>query len=210
MLHEEIRRQLNKFIVPSPQPNNPLAPNFFLHVKGPGGSLKVVYRQVCYEGALGVRAMHHLQSYGQSQPVYDGKAYSITCSYLPGSSLSIYTTHITRPTAPGCLPEYYLNKIRAFNLTDDAVRFRAGLTVFRNARDWTETVRENFINEANSRRLGMPATMPPPGPSSSQNVSTPTKRRRAESVSTKEVVKDDDDTLTLRPRNQAGPNKRGK
>ncbi|KAI0187943.1 hypothetical protein F4808DRAFT_466292 [Astrocystis sublimbata] len=40
-------------IVPSTQPDLPVAPNFFLAAKGPDGSLAVVERQACYDGALG-------------------------------------------------------------------------------------------------------------------------------------------------------------
>ena len=38
---------------------------------GPGGTAVVVKRQACYDGALGARAMHTLQSYGQPEPVYE-------------------------------------------------------------------------------------------------------------------------------------------
>jgi hypothetical protein len=41
----------------------PIAPNFFLAAKGPDGSAAVAKRQACYDGALGERGMHSLQSY---------------------------------------------------------------------------------------------------------------------------------------------------
>ncbi|KND92310.1 hypothetical protein TOPH_02916, partial [Tolypocladium ophioglossoides CBS 100239] len=47
-------------------------------VKGPDGSLAVATRQACYDGALGARGIHSLQSYKQLEPQYDNNAYTIT------------------------------------------------------------------------------------------------------------------------------------
>lgn len=55
-------------LIPFTQEDLPMAPNFFLELKGPDGSLAVASRQVCYDGALGAWAMHRLQSYGTSEP----------------------------------------------------------------------------------------------------------------------------------------------
>jgi hypothetical protein len=56
-------------------------PNFFLEAKGPDGSLAVARRQACYDGALGARGIHSLQSFGTSKPVYDNNAYTIESIY---------------------------------------------------------------------------------------------------------------------------------
>lgn len=73
-LRPTISHQIEGHIVPSRQDSLPVAPNFFLHVKGPDGSLSVASRQACYDGALGARGIHSLQSYGQSEQSASGTA----------------------------------------------------------------------------------------------------------------------------------------
>lgn len=68
-LDRRVRNELSGHITPSTQDDLPLAPNFFVAVKGPDGSLAVVGRQASYDGALGARSMHSLQSYGQEEHV---------------------------------------------------------------------------------------------------------------------------------------------
>jgi hypothetical protein len=62
--------------------------------------------QATLDGALGARAMHKLQSYGEKEPTYDNNAYTITSTYHDGT-LKIYTTHITPPAGPRQLQEYH-------------------------------------------------------------------------------------------------------
>lgn len=62
-LKQEIRDKLSNTIIPSTQDSHPMLPTFFLKVKGPEESAVVAKRQACYDGALGARAMHSLQSY---------------------------------------------------------------------------------------------------------------------------------------------------
>ncbi|EAS27460.3 uncharacterized protein CIMG_10065 [Coccidioides immitis RS] len=66
-LDRQIRKELSDQIIPSIQNDLPMAPNFFLEAKGPDGSLAVATRQACYDGALGARGMHSLQSYRQDK-----------------------------------------------------------------------------------------------------------------------------------------------
>ena len=56
-------------------------PNYFLEAKAPKGGADVVKQQACYDGALGARAMHQLQSYREDQPVFDGDAYTLVSTY---------------------------------------------------------------------------------------------------------------------------------
>ncbi|KMU75350.1 hypothetical protein CISG_04769 [Coccidioides immitis RMSCC 3703] len=65
-LDRQIRKELSDQIIPSIQNDLPMAPNF-LEAKGPDGSLAVATRQACYDGALGARGMHSLQSYRQDE-----------------------------------------------------------------------------------------------------------------------------------------------
>ncbi|KAF2192904.1 hypothetical protein K469DRAFT_795090 [Zopfia rhizophila CBS 207.26] len=108
-----------------------MAPNFFLAAKGPDGSLVVAGRQACYDGALGARAMHSLQSYRQDEPVYDNNADTITSIYH-GGTLKMYTNHITPPRSPGGHPEYHMTQLRSFAITDTRNTCAAGLQAYRN------------------------------------------------------------------------------
>ena len=68
-LDRQVRNELNNHIIPSTQDDLPIAPNFSLAAKGPDGSIAVAGRQACYDGALGARGTHSLQSYGEDEPV---------------------------------------------------------------------------------------------------------------------------------------------
>jgi hypothetical protein len=94
-LSRKVRDELGGQIIPSTQHDLPLAPSFFLAVKGPDGSAAVAKRQACYDGALGARGMHSLQSYGQGEPVYNINASTITSIYHDGT-LKMYTSHVAR------------------------------------------------------------------------------------------------------------------
>jgi hypothetical protein len=83
-LTREVRDELGGQIIPSTQHDLPIAPNFFVAAKGPDGSLAVAGRQACYDGTLGARSMHSLQSYGRDEPVCDNNASTITSIYHSG------------------------------------------------------------------------------------------------------------------------------
>ena len=144
-----VRSDLNTQIQPTTQDDSPIAPNFFLAAKGPDGSGAVAKRQACYDGALGARGLHRLQSYGQKDLHYDGNAYTITSSYSDGQ-LKMYTSHpIQSPLADGC-PEYIMTQINTWGLTGNSESFRQGAGAFRNARDFAKEHRDNAINLANA------------------------------------------------------------
>lgn len=84
--------ELAPFIVPAK--SGPIAPNFFLEVKGPTGNMEEAVRQACYDGAIGARGMRQLQLYKQEVQIYDGNAYTITSVYLARPSiLQIYAVY---------------------------------------------------------------------------------------------------------------------
>jgi len=101
-------------------------------------------------GALGARGMHSLQSYGQSNPVHDNNAYTITSIYH-GGQLKMFTSHPFQPTSPRGRPEYYMNQVKGWSMTGDLETFRQGATYFRNGRDWTKEQRDEAIRLANER-----------------------------------------------------------
>jgi len=149
-LDRRIRKELSSRIVPSTQEDLPMAPNFFLAAKGPDGSLAIARQQACYDGALGARGIQSLQSYGETKQVYDNSAYTVTSIYH-GGQLKIYTTHPTQPTGSENRPEYFMNQVGAFAMTNNAETFRQGATAFRNARDWAKEKRDKFIKTANGK-----------------------------------------------------------
>jgi hypothetical protein len=71
----------------------------------------------------------------------------------------MYTTHLTQPANPGEQPEYYMNQLRGWTMTDTAEIFRQGVTVYRNMRDWTKEKRDEFIEVANERAANIPQDM---------------------------------------------------
>lgn len=149
-LDRRVRDELNDRIIPSTQDDLPIAPNFFLAVKGPQGNLQVAKRQACYDGALGARGMHSLQSYGKDESTYDNNAYTITSTYLAGF-LQIYTVHPIQSAIPGGRTEYCMNPLRSFAINDSADSFRQGVTAYRNARDWAKEQRDEAIKRSNEK-----------------------------------------------------------
>ena len=149
-LNRQIRDELSSHIIPSTQDDLPIAPNFFLAAKGPDGTAAVARRQACYDGVLGARGMHRLQSYGDDKPMYDNKAYTITSIYSDGQ-LKMYTSHPIKPTDHRSLPEYCMTQLNTWGMTGNADTFRQGATAYRNARDWTKEQRDEAIKRANER-----------------------------------------------------------
>ena len=148
-LDRRVREHLSGHIIPSTQDSLPIAPNFFLAAKGPDGSLTVAGKQACYDGALGARAMHSLEQYGQ-EPVYENNAKTITSIYH-GGQLKIYTSHSAQPDGAGSRPEYFMNQVGTWGMTGFPDTFRAGATAYRNARDWAKEQRDEAIRRANER-----------------------------------------------------------
>ena len=146
-LRRSVRDELNGLIVPSTQHDLPIIPNHFTAAKGPDGSLAVAGRQASYDAALGARSIHALQSYGQKEPLFDGKAYAITSIYH-GGQLKLFTSHPTKPPTPGARPEYHMNQIRSFSMTDTPETWRQGATAYRNSIDWAKEQRDDAIRRA--------------------------------------------------------------
>ena len=147
-LDRQVRKELNHRIVPSTQQDLPVAPNFFLAVKGPNGTAAVAGNQATYDGALGARAMHSLHSYAQGEPIYNN-AYTISSVYNDGQ-LKMYTSHPAQP-GPGGGPEYFTTQLNSWSITGNSRTFREGAAAYRNARDWAKEQRDQAIERANGR-----------------------------------------------------------
>ncbi|CRG82659.1 hypothetical protein PISL3812_00003 [Talaromyces islandicus] len=125
-LDRRIRDELYAEIIPSTQNDLPMAPNYFLEVKGPDGSASVAKRQACYDGALGARGIHSLQTYGEGEPTYDNNAYTLTSIYHNGQ-LQMFTSHPSK-SATSNRPEYYLTQLNTWGMTGNIETFREGAT----------------------------------------------------------------------------------
>ncbi|ATY65041.1 hypothetical protein A9K55_005004 [Cordyceps militaris] len=137
---------------PTSHAQAPVVPNFFIEAKAPRGGADVAKRQACLDGAVGARAMHSLQNYGEDVPVCDGNAYTFSSTYHAGTgTLQLYAHHATGPTAEEEQPEYHMTQIDSWGMTGNVDTFRRGATAFRNARDLARQQRETFIKAANAR-----------------------------------------------------------
>jgi hypothetical protein len=145
----QVREDLDKIIVPTKHASVPIAPNLFLEVKAPRGSLDVAERQAVLDGAHGALMMHALQNYLQEQPVYDGKACAFTSTLL-GGYLALYAHHLTAPAEPEERPNYHMTQLKAYALRDDEM-WLEGLAAFRNLRKLAKDYRDRLIDIANAR-----------------------------------------------------------
>jgi hypothetical protein len=145
-LDSRVRKRLSKYI--APQQGLPIVPNFFLETKGPDGSAAVVRRQACHDGAIGARAVHSLQTYGQDVPAYDNSISAVSGTYHDGT-LKMYAHSVAQPNGPGTRPEYYMHQLDSYSMTGKKKRFLEGATAFKNAIDLTVEHRNAAITRAN-------------------------------------------------------------
>lgn len=151
-LARSTRNEIAGHILPSTMLNKPMAPNFFIEVKGPDGKPAVATRQARYDGAIGSRAMHSLQNYGVEEPEYDGKAHAFSSTYHAGTgTLQLYAHHVTAPTIEGGRPEYHMTEVNGWQMTGNRDTFVEGARALRNTLDLSERCRSDFIRAANVR-----------------------------------------------------------
>ena len=122
-LDRRVRTELNDLIIPTTQKELPFLPNFVLAAKAPSADGTVAFRQASYDGALGARAMHALQSYGQDQVICDEKAYTITSAYHLGVLRIFASLRIQSDNSPN-RPEYSMTQLgSSFVLPDNPEQF---------------------------------------------------------------------------------------
>ncbi|KAK2598209.1 hypothetical protein QQS21_005686 [Conoideocrella luteorostrata] len=138
-----VRTKLSSTIIPTSHRHALAVPKFFVEAKAPRAGADVTKRQACLDGAIGARAMHSLQNYGEEELVFDGKAHALSSTYHDGM-LKMYAHHVTGAAAEGERPEYHMTQIGGWQMTGDIDAFRCGATAFRNARDLAQQQRETF------------------------------------------------------------------
>ncbi|KAK3317217.1 hypothetical protein B0T19DRAFT_287600 [Cercophora scortea] len=149
-VERQVKKDLNDMIIPTKHFGAPIVPNFFIEAKSPSGRNDIAERQALHDGAIGARAMHSLQSYGQDEPVYDGNAYTYSSTYHT-DTVRLYAHHVTPAAAPGDGPEYHMTQLRAVAITDSREAFAQGASAFRNLRDLAQQHRDNIIQGANAK-----------------------------------------------------------
>ncbi|EGD90812.1 hypothetical protein H112_01392 [Trichophyton rubrum D6] len=145
-----VREELRDSIVPSTRTDLPILPNFFLEAKGPDGNPAIAMRQACYDGTVGARGMHALQSYIDNEPVYDGNAYTISGIYHYGH-LKFYCHHMAPPTEKDGRPKHIMTSLCSYSMVNDRDDFIRGASAYRNLRDWAKEKRDMFIAAANEK-----------------------------------------------------------
>lgn len=145
-LHKEIRKELDKTVIPTKHPRAPIAPNFFLEAKAPKGGTDVAKRQVTHDFAIGARGMHALQNYREDEAFYDGNSYTYGSTYHAGTgTLQLYACHMTGPATTAGGPEYHVTQLKAYAVTSDRETYVNGAGALRNLRDLAKEHRGNFI-----------------------------------------------------------------
>ncbi|CAI6068319.1 unnamed protein product [Clonostachys chloroleuca] len=146
-----LRERLSGQIEPSSQGDLPLAPNFFVEVKGPDGSAAVAQRQINYDMALGERGQVALHSSGSPQPnnieADSIEAHTLGCTYMDGT-LKVYAIAMLPPKEEGQQPGYTIVQLKACAMTGDSDAFLEGVTVYRNAVEWCKKQRDKAIEKA--------------------------------------------------------------
>lgn len=201
-IHARVRRDLNQYIVPSNRTNLPAVPNFFLEGKSASGKPDVAQRQAMYDGAVGARGILQLQNYGNAAPSYDGNAYTIAATYHPGTgTLQVYATHPRPREDHDGEPEYYMTQMDTYAMTGNIDSFRKGAGAYRNAREWTQKIRDRLIANANDATHQLSAEMRSVSRTqSSSNVSLVSADETSVSETSADELALDDDQIAKRRR----------
>lgn len=151
----QIRKDLNKVIIPSKDNACPYLPNFFGEFKGgPGGIGRMVAeRQACYDGAFGARGMHRLQNYTKNDDdeTYDQVARTFTFVYFTGV-LTLYAHHLSQPDGPKTSSHYHMNELDSWLLSKSQQQCAEGITAWRNLRVLAHELRKQSLDDADQRR----------------------------------------------------------
>jgi hypothetical protein len=147
-IHPSIFEMLCGSIVPTVKWDL-ILPNFFLQLFCEAPRM-LAEDKALYSGIQGAHAIHALREYIDSDTSYDGNAYTIT-AILDDMCLGLYAVHLTQPSHDRDLPEYHLNCLKFWVISESLETFREAVNAYRNARDFTRRVRRELINKANSK-----------------------------------------------------------
>ncbi|KAL8794628.1 MAG: hypothetical protein Q9195_002824 [Heterodermia aff. obscurata] len=165
-----LRQQLNSCVTPAN--DAPLMPNFFMEIKGMQGTESVATRQALHDGTLGAQGVYQTQKVAAKDPL-DGNAHVF--SAILGTSLILFAHFVSPPTEEDGKLHYHMCRLDEFALRKSADEFHAGVTAFRNLRDYAAQVRTELALDTESKlkdleKAGMlPAPLVAPNPPENPN-----------------------------------------
>ncbi|POS84440.1 hypothetical protein EPUL_003672 [Erysiphe pulchra] len=140
-----VRNELGNLILPSTKKDMPMAPNFFLEMKGPDGKSSVADLQALHTGALGERGQMALWGWRREGLCLDDKAHTITVTYVNGT-LQFFSIHAGRFQNKNDQLEYYMCLIDTIAISGNIKDFRKGVSMYRNLRDFLCRRAEEGVN----------------------------------------------------------------
>lgn len=164
----QLRKRLDKSIVPSAHTHYPFLPNFFTEAKGLEGTMAVAQRQVCHNGAVGARAMHRVENLGRREEYFDNKARTASVILHGAGNLRFFSHHVSPPGGPGTPMQTHMTPLQAFSLESTPDTFRQGVGAFRNASDYARQFRKESIENAHRRARIVTPDPPTPPPRSTR------------------------------------------
>ena len=149
--NRQLRKRLDKSIVPSSHKHYPFLPNLFAEAKDPDGSMAVAQRQACHDWALGARAMHRVENLGRGKECFDNKARTASVVLHGAGNLRFFSHHVSQPRGSGNPMQTHMTPLRSFSLDDTPDTFRQGVGAFRNASEYARQLRKDSIEDAHRR-----------------------------------------------------------
>lgn len=146
-VHAQVRQDLDQLIVPTKEPQAPIAPNFFNEAKPQDGNPASAKRQITHNLSVGARAMEALRNY-KRELSYDGNAYALGSTYHGDGTLHMYAAHMV--AKPGG-QEIFVSRMGSYAVVNDVHEFRKGVRAFGNGRELAQEFRDDIIRIANSR-----------------------------------------------------------
>lgn len=152
-----IREKLDGQIIPSKNARVPVVPKFFLEAKTFSGVPAVAWRQACWDGAHGARAIHALQNVEHEyeeegyQEIFDGNAYTYSATFC-GGVLEVFAHFVTPSRASDGQREYHMTLLASISMKDSVTRFIEGASILRNATDLAKLQRDSIIRTANTKQ----------------------------------------------------------
>lgn len=126
--------------------SRPVAPNFFVGYKGADGSSLVLKNQICWDLAVGGRALLWMNNYPEVDPAkfaYYEECQAVGFALLD-NKLDCYGIHVCGMDPVGGPPYTSIQLLKGWNFNNPSLEhFRDGITWFRNACEWARGVRED-------------------------------------------------------------------
>ena len=167
-LHETVRRDEHKNVVPLSHTEGLFCPNMTLEAKGADGIPRVLATQARRNGAPGARSMHSLVNYGQNLPIFDQRARTYRSTFSDGQ-FRLFATHTAPSKSPQRPVDYHQTYLGTRTLLKSPQSMVNAIGAVRNMRDLARTDRMEAIEAASlatSRIYSRAPRHRPPAPTS--------------------------------------------